>query len=185
LLGVNFSNSDINGYYKSLGYIGKHKVYQNPNTHAIVYFNYTTQLWEVNLQALSTVNSSVVALSSTSSAIAYKPDNGDCKIAYCPLGVWNSGEFLTCPNQNPCVPTGEPNVCEYMPSHIPHEVNTNKPDTPCGALYKARTPGTKQLEIRVPKIFTEDEVKGKWIVIADNCGKYKYYKIIKPTGGNP
>jgi len=185
LLGVNFSNSNINGYYKSLGYLGNQKVYQNPDTHAIVYFNYTTQLWEVNIQTLSTVNGSVVALTSNSSAIAYKPDNGDCKIPYCPLGAWNSGQFLVCPNQNPCVPTGAPNVCEDMPTHIPHEVNTDNPDGACGALYKARTPGTKQLEIRVPKIFTEDEVKGKWIVIADDCGEYKYYKIIKPTGGNP
>ena len=185
LFGEGFANSDLNGYYKSLGHLGNQKVYQNPNSHAIVYFNHTTGLWEANVQTLSIVSSSVVALSSTNSAVAHKPDNTYACEAYCPLGDWGSGKFLACSNQNPCVPTGEPNVCEHMPNHIPHEVNTNKPDTPCGALYKARTPGTKTIRIRVPRLFSEHEAKGRWVVMADQCGMYRYYKIIKAIEGNP
>ena len=160
LLGEGFANSDLNGYYKSLGHLGAQKVYQNPDTHAIVYFNYTTGLWEANVQTLSIVSSSVVALSSTNSAIASKPDNTYACEAYCPLGDWGSGKFLACPNQNACVPTGAPNVCENMPTHLPHEINTDNPDGKCGALYKARTPGTKTIRVRVPRLFSEHEAKG-------------------------
>ena len=56
----------------------------------------------------------------------------------------------------------------------------------CGATYKHPHPRPEIVSIRVPRLFTEAEVKGKWIAL-DPKGpsqKHKFYKIEKPVHEN-
>jgi hypothetical protein len=74
-----------------------------------------------------------------------------------------------------------------------NESTACEPADNCGATYKHPHPGPEIVSIRVPRLFTEAEVKGKWIALDPKHGseKYKFYRIDKPvhthlsSGGNP
>jgi hypothetical protein len=79
-----------------------------------------------------------------------------------------------------------------LPKNIPHTLNTCLPDGECGAEYRTPTLGTKKIRLRVPRFYSDEEVKGKWLVLEGKCPEepHKYYKIIKAvcssvTGGTP
>jgi hypothetical protein len=96
--------------------------------------------------------------------------------------------------------------CDTAPWNWPCPVTASSSCMPCNYIYKAFSPRVQRIKIRVPRLFTEDEVKGKWIVlppkeynnfawnyagssshsssftqILGECGKWQYYKIIRPV----
>ena len=109
----------------------------------------------------------------------------------------SSSSSLT-PNLS-CVPAPNcgPSECASLPTYIPHTQNTCLPDGDCGAEYRVPTPGTKKIRLRVPRFYSDEEVKGKWLVLEGKCPEepHKYYQIIRvcppkspsssTTGGTP